>query len=85
MVEISLDLKDLLFRCKACSWYSGFKDLKFVKEAMKYRRFFSCPKCSGMNFIVHLKTVEKKAEENLTVKHPKGKKVKGNDSQEEEK
>jgi len=80
MEKISLELKDLLFRCKSCSWYSGINDLKFVKEAMKYKRFFSCPKCSGMNFIVHLKTVEKEVEGNLTVKPPKVEKVKGNGS-----
>lgn len=79
-MENTIRMKDLLFRCKSCSWYSSFNDLKFVKEALKYKRFFSCPKCTSMNFVIHLKRVEKKVEGKLSLKPPKDLKLEGNDS-----
>jgi len=66
-----MDIENLIFRCDQCGWYSAFKDLKFVKEAMKYKRFFSCPKCHNMKFIVHLKKIEEKEEKKLNEKAPK--------------
>ena len=85
MSEKMISLKDLLFRCKDCGWYSPFHSLSFVKDSTKYKRFFACSKCNNMNFVVHLKIVDKKLEEKLLLKKPKQEELKEKIDFEEEK